>query len=77
VVLAEELHADVVLMDESAGRRALRQRHLPFIGTVGVLMQAKQRGLIGSLRPELDQLRACGFHLADHLYRMCLAAVGE
>src|SRR5258708_40145446 len=41
VVLAEELGADLVLMDESAGRRELARRRLAFIGTVGVLMQAK------------------------------------
>jgi predicted nucleic acid-binding protein len=77
VVLAEELHADLVLMDESAGRRELSQRQLAFIGTVGVLMQAKRRGLISALKGELDQLRACGFHLSDQLYRRCLATVGE
>lgn len=49
IVLAEEIHADLVIMDESAGRRELNQRGLAFIGTVGVLMQAKRRGLIGSL----------------------------
>ena len=77
VVLAEELHADLVLMDESAGRRELSQRGLAFIGTVGVLTQAKRRGLIAALKPELDQLRVCGFYLTDHLYRACLSAVGE
>ena len=36
-----------------------------------------RQGLIASLKPELDQLRACGFHLSDRVYRSCLAAVGE
>ena len=77
IILAEELPADLVIMDEAAGRHELGLRQLPFIGTVGVLMQAKQRGLISSLKSELDQLRANGFHLTDQLYRTCLAAVGE
>ena len=77
IALAEELHADLVVMDESAGRRVLAGRGIAFIGTVGVLMQAKQRGPITSLKPELDQLRACGFHLTDRVYRACLAASGE
>jgi hypothetical protein len=77
IVLAEELHADLVLMDETAARRELARRGIAFIGTVGVLMQAKQHGLITALKPDLDQLRTCGFHLTDRVYRACLAAVGE
>lgn len=77
IVLAEELQAGLVLMDESAGRHELVLRRLGCLGTVGVLMQAKQRGLIHALRSELDQLRACGFHLSDQLYQACLTAVGE
>lgn len=77
VVLAEALRADLVIVDESAARAELAQRGLAFIGTVGVLMTAKSRGLITALKPELDQLRACGFRLSDRVYRTCLAAVGE
>ncbi len=77
IVLAEELHADLVVMDETAGRCVLAGRGIAFIGTVGILMQAKRRGLIAALKPELDQLRTCGFHLTDRVYRASLAASGE
>jgi Domain of unknown function (DUF3368) len=50
---------------------------LAAIGAVGVLMQAKRRGLIAALRPELDQLGACGFPLTNRVYRACLAVSGE
>src|SRR5437879_2077979 len=77
IALAEAAHADLVIMDEAAGRRELGQRGFAFVGTVGVLMLAKQRGLLSALRPELDRLRACGFHLSDRVYGSCLASVGE
>lgn len=77
ILLAEELQAGLVLMDETAGRRELAQRGIAFLGTVGVLMQGKQRRLINLLKPELDQLRTLGFHLSDQVYRSCLTAVGE
>ena len=64
-------------MDEAAGRRILAGRGMAFLGTVGVLMQAKQQGLITALKPELDQLRAYGFHLTDRVYQACLRASGE
>jgi predicted nucleic acid-binding protein len=77
IVLADELRADLVLMDETADRAELARRGIPFIGTVGVLMQAKPHGLIAALQPELDQLCVCGFHISDRIYRACLAAVAE
>jgi predicted nucleic acid-binding protein len=75
--LAEELHANLVLMDEAAGRRELSKRGIKFLGTVGLLIQAKRSGLIAALKPELEQLRACGFHLSDRVIHLCLASVGE
>ena len=60
VVLAAELQANLVIGDESAARRELARCGLRFNGTVGVLMEVKQRGLIRSLKPELDHLRLCG-----------------
>jgi len=77
IALAEEVPADLVIMDESSGRQELKRRGIPFIGTVGVLMLAKKGGLLALLKPELDKLRVCGFHLSDRVYLTCLAAVGE
>ena len=46
IVLARELGADWVLMDEKKGRRKLTEMGLPKIGTVGILLKAKQVGLL-------------------------------
>src|SRR5687768_2567637 len=46
IILASELNADWVLMDEKKGRRKLTQLNIPKIGTLGVLLKAKQLGLI-------------------------------
>jgi uncharacterized protein len=77
IALAEQVNANLVIMDETAGRQELAKRGMSFLGTVGVLIQAKQRGLIVALKPEMDQLRASGFHLSDRVYRACLASAGE
>jgi hypothetical protein len=65
------------LMDESAGRRELQRLGISFLGSDGVLVQAKANGLIPVLRPELDQLRQHGFYLSDRVYRACLSIVDE
>ena len=48
------------------------------MGTVGVLIRAKQSGLIADLRPELDALRErAGFYLTEQLYRQVIELSGE
>lgn len=49
IVLAIEIRADYLLVDERLGRAIATQSGLKVIGLVGVLLLAKQRGLIGSL----------------------------
>jgi hypothetical protein len=46
IILAEELGADRLLLDDQEARREALSRNLPVIGTVGVLLLAKRRGLI-------------------------------
>src|SRR5437762_2819618 len=64
IVLARELPADLVIMDEMAGRRELAKRTMRLIGSIGVLQQARLRGLIPSLKDDLNALRRFGFHLS-------------
>ena len=42
IALAETVHADLLLIDEAAGRAEAKRRHLRVMGTLGVL--AYQRG---------------------------------
>lgn len=57
IALAEELRADAVLIDEAAGRNVASQLGLPVLGTLGILLRAKQRGMVREVRPLLDKLQ--------------------
>jgi len=65
--LARELGATAVI-DERRGRRLAAELGVPQTGTVGILLVAKRRGLISSVRPLLDQLTANGIRLSSLLY---------
>jgi uncharacterized protein len=77
IVLAEELKADQLLVDERAARRVARVRQLPIIGTVGILVLAKQRGLLGEVKLVLDDLRVNGTRISDRLYAQALVLARE
>ena len=46
IALATEVYADVVLMDEQAGRQEALRRGLKVVGTLSVLNEAEQVGLV-------------------------------
>jgi len=61
IVLAQELGADeVIIVDESRGRREASKRQLHVIGTLGVLRAAADQGLL-DFRQATAQLRATNF----------------
>ncbi len=67
-----------VLMDERKGRRVASLIYrLSVIGTGGLLVAAKQRGLIGAVRPLLEGMQAGGYHLGPALVAECLRRAGE
>lgn len=78
IALAIEYRADLILLDERMGRQAAKRMGLTVTGTLGVLIAAKDRGLLDSVRPLLDALRVnAGFWIGDDLYNAVLAAVNE
>jgi predicted nucleic acid-binding protein len=77
IVLAREMQADWVLVDERLARRKLELLDVPAIGTLGILLKAKELGLLPAIRPEVDRLRARGFRLARQAYQDVLEMAGE
>ncbi|MEQ9354738.1 MAG: DUF3368 domain-containing protein [Coleofasciculus chthonoplastes F3-SA18-01] len=78
IALVAENPVDAILLDEKNARRVARQMGLPVLGTVGILIWAKQQGLIITLKEQLDALQNQGkFRLSQSLYQEALNRVGE
>jgi predicted nucleic acid-binding protein len=78
IALALEQKADLLLMDERLGRETARYLGLNYTGLIGVLIEAKHKGLIGSIKEYLDKLRTmAGFHISQPLYLKVLQDQGE
>ena len=77
IVLAREIKADWVLMDEKKGRRKLEQLGLQKIGTIGLLLKAKEMGYVEALRPELERLWENGFSISQRVIDAVLERANE
>lgn len=78
ITLAIEMNANVLVIDELAGRKIAEKYGLRIIGLLGILVIAKQRGLIPAVRPYMDQLKnKIGFRIKPKLYNQILRQVNE
>jgi predicted nucleic acid-binding protein len=78
VLLAASHPGSLLLMDEAAGRSVAASLGIPVMGIVGVLVVAKQSGLVAQLKPILEQLRSPGgFRLSAAVFQHALTLVGE
>lgn len=78
IALASERHSDAVLIDESAGRLACRELGLQTIGVLGILIRAKELGLLPAVGPLMDRLVSeIGFRMSPPLRLRILALAGE
>jgi uncharacterized protein len=78
IALAEELHADHLLIDERKGRRLAQQQGVPVVGLLGVVLMAKRAGLIPTARILLNRLdQEAGVYWTDDLKETALRTVGE
>ena len=66
-----------VLVDERKGRRVAAQLGLPVLGTLGLLIRAREGGVLPALRPLFDALQDSGYFLSPTLVERILADLGE
>jgi predicted nucleic acid-binding protein len=60
IALAQTVRADLLLIDEAAGRAEAKRRHLRVTGTLGVLMAGAEQGLV-NVPDLLERLKATSF----------------
>jgi len=77
IVLATEIKADLILLDEKLGRFHAKHADLKVTGTIGVLIKAKKEGLINELKPLLFELTKKEVWISDKLINEILKQVGE
>jgi len=77
IVLANELQADLVIIDERLGREFAEYFNLKVTGTIGVLLKAKELGFIKKIKPLINQMIDSGIWLNKKLIDKILNIANE
>ncbi len=65
------------VLDDLQGRRCAAALGIPVRGTLGLVITAKQRGVIPAARPVIEQLREAGMYLSDSVVERALKSISE
>ena len=77
MILAKELSSDVIIIDDGLARRHAKYLGLNITGTIGVLLKAKNDGVINSIKPLMDDLINEGFYISNTVYTDVLQLANE
>jgi len=77
IILAQELQADCLIMDERTGYKISKGQGIHTIGTLSVLLMAKDQGIIPLVKPLLDDMIEKGRWYSPFVYNTFLKKIGE
>jgi predicted nucleic acid-binding protein len=77
MILAQEVNADLVIIDDANAKKHAKYLKLLVTGTLGVLIKAKQSGYVDKLKPMLQMMIENGIYISQDLVKLCLKQVGE
>lgn len=77
IALFLSIKADRLLLDDLNGRRVAKAMGIPIVGTLGILVAAKQKGIIPKLVPVLNVLKKHRYYIADEILQRALVLVNE
>jgi predicted nucleic acid-binding protein len=77
IALFWEKSADFLLIDEQKGRRIAARHGIKVVGTLGILLLAKQKGLVKVIKPHIELLRRSSIRISEYLYQKALEIAGE
>lgn len=77
IALALEIPGSTIIIDDNKARKIAERLGLEITGTVGVIIKAKLRGIIPSVKQYLDKIRNTDFHLTEEIENHALKEAGE
>ncbi len=77
ILLAKEIRADALVIDERMGYQIAQSQGITVIGTLTILLMAKKAGIIQAIKPLLYEMTSKGRWYSNSVHRQFLRDVGE
>ncbi|NRF41182.1 DUF3368 domain-containing protein [Pedobacter foliorum] len=77
IALAMETSNAILIVDDLKGRKLASRMALNFMGTLGLLVKAKEYGVILNVRPYIEKIQATDFRISPALVDLVLERTGE
>ncbi len=77
IALALETADNIVILDDWKARKVAERLGLSVTGTLGVIIKAKNSGMISSIKPYLDKIRETNFRISEELEQIALKEANE
>ncbi len=77
MILAQEQKADLVIIDDNAAKKTAKYLGLTVTGTLGVLLKAKNKGIVQEVAPLLVEMKRNGFYVDSVIETFVLEQAGE
>jgi len=77
MALAMELDNSLLIIDDYKARKLAKALNLDFIGTIGIVNLAKQRGIINAIKPILEKIKKTNFRISSELELHMLVVAKE
>jgi len=77
IALYMHLSADLLLVDDAKARKAAQFNKIDVIGSLGILLLAKQHNLLDEIKPLIKLLRSSGIYISESLINHVLVLAGE
>ena len=77
IALTHELPNAIVVLDDWGARKVATRLKITFTGTFGIIVRAKQNGIIPSVTSILEKVKQTNFRISDELIATILSEAGE
>lgn len=78
ITLSYEFDKSLLILDDLKARKVAKKLNLNFTGTLGIILKAKEVGLLNAIKPILEEIQLTNFRLSDEIfYKILLIAKEE
>lgn len=77
MALAIETEHSLLILDDSKARKLAAKLQLQYTGTLGIILKAKQTGIIDHIKPVIEKIQGTNFRFSEKMYQEILLLANE